>query len=809
MKFFKLSLLSRPLKAVQVSTGMLALGCFASLSCAPNGSAAAPATAVHIDFGNATTQPGYVVADEKTPFSVQLGHGWLELGNTDLSMRDRGKPDDLNRDFIWGKSARTFRVAGLTPGRYLLKIVAGDTDYGDHVLRVRVPGAGEWPLVAPKANEFLTLSATVNMQGTLDITFDSPQNNWVVNSLSLEPTEADLKPSVATESVKNTWDGQVFATDPTKPLLEQFRQDLKGKAPANFRPTALDRREYLKLIASEVDFWKQHQNENGAIIDPYSKEEIQYSTPAFANAAAVLVARDKRADLIEPAAKAMDWATRSLAERRAASGHEDFYPTMIAHAYALLKPLANPERVARWEGDIRRFDPYKTYRMEMGSMNWNIVALSGEAMFQKLGLRDKNNRYVQDSLAAQGHHFGSPFGLYLEGPMAYDHFPRIFLADVIAQGYDGPYSNEVAEALRRAAITSLFMQSPWGEMPAGHRSAHHQWNEAEQCVTYEIYAAQALSDGDEQLAGVYKRAAHLALASMQRWVRPSGEMQVVKNWVDPSKRHAYESYSAHSNYNLLPMSMLATAYEYAATTETVPERPAPADVGGYVLEISDLHKVFANAGGTYVEIDTKADHHYDATGLIRVHAKGLSPQLGPSDSLMAAPAYNSPAKSPFTTGVGVSWKDANGAWSTLGETDPQKWTATTIASSPERVAFDVAYEGDLFGVPRIVEHYVVTPGRVELTTEVPGYNGPLRYVWPVLADDGRTQSTIEVKDGTVTVSQDRGKTAQTFAARGAQSVEVEDGRYSNHNGWAQLAVAEYSQGGKITLAIAPKFGLTQ
>jgi hypothetical protein len=169
--------------------------------------------------------------------------------------------------------------------------------------------------------------------------------------------------------------------------------------------------------------------------------------------------------------------------------------------------------------------------------------------------------------------------------------------------------------------------------------------------------------------------------------------------------------------------------------------------------------------------------------------KGLSPQLVPSDGLVAHTNYNSPQPSPVTTGIGVSWKDASGAWHTLGETNPQKWTVTTISASPERVAFDVAYEGDLSGVSRIIEHYVVTLGRVELTTELPNYNRTSRYMWPVLADDGRAQSVISVNNGIVSVSQDGGKTAQTFTPRGAQSVRVGDERYSNHNGWARIATA--------------------
>src|SRR5206468_4030585 len=102
--------------------------------------------------------------------------------------------------------------------------------------------------------------------------------------------------------------------------------------------------------------------------------------------------------------------------------------------------------------------------------------------------------------------FSSPWGLYLEGPMAYDHFPRLWAADMVAHGYEGKYAKDLQELLRRGSLTSLFMQSPNGELPTGGRSAQHQWNEAEQCVTYEIYGAKALADGDKELAAVFKRA---------------------------------------------------------------------------------------------------------------------------------------------------------------------------------------------------------------------------------------------------------------------------------------------------------------
>lgn len=752
------------------------------------------------DFGVAGTEPGYVAVDHVTVYSAGLGYGWISTNG--LNLRDRGEPGVLRRDFIFKNTAgtNTFRVSGLTPsGKYLMKVLCGDASFGDHITTVSVPGAGTLPNIAPHIYQFLQLSASVNADasGVLDITFGSPISNWALNALRLEPTATDITPFIVSVP-NNDWDASVFTTNPTTNLLNTFN----GTGAVGFAPTGLTRTNYLTLIASEVDFWKTKQNSSGAIIDPYRGVETQYATPAFANAAAALIVYAGRTDLIGPATNAMNWASLQLHNGTAADGHEDFFPGMLANAYRLLKPLVSPSLAATWATNLV-YDPYAIYAYLPGTFNWTIVSSSGEALLQLAGIRPTNNPYAMECWAAQGRNFHSPYGLYEEGPMAYDHFPRLWMGDAIARGYAGPYSTEVGQAMDRAAITSLFMQSSWGELPAGGRSAHHQWGEAEQCVTYEIYAAKAKAATNTLLASAYKRAAHLAYSSMQRWVRPSGEMQIIKNWVDPSARHAYESYSYHSQYNLLPMAMLTIAYEHALASEDVAEGPAPADTGGYVFKLDNLHKVFANAGGTYVEIDTTGDHHYDATGLIRVHQKGVSPQLGPSDSLLTAASYNSPNPSPINTGVGISWLDTDGVtWRTLGEmgdTQITSVTVTPISQSPAQVIFDVTYAGSLPNVTSITEHYTVSSNGVQLTTQMNGYNGRLRYNWPVLSNDGRTNSTIGVSNNLVSVSQ--GGVGVSFTAAGATNVSVGSTDYSHHNGWARLATAEFPAGSSATLVI--------
>jgi hypothetical protein len=161
--------------------------------------------------------------------------------------------------------------------------------------------------------------------------------------------------------------------------------------------------------------------------------------------------------------------------------------------------------------------------------------------------------------------------------------------------------------------------------------------------------------------------------------------------------------------------------------------------------------------------------------------------------------------------VGISWRDAEGEWRRMGELTGRNLTRTSVRileESSSKAAFDVIYEGRLLGVSKIIEHYVLTQGRIELRTEIPGYKGPLRYVWPVLADDGAIKSSIKVANGSVTVTQDNGKTAQVFSPLDASRVTVEPSLYPNHNGWARLGVAEFAagKGGKATLVITPRPG---
>jgi hypothetical protein len=61
------------------------------------------------------------------------------------------------------------------------------------------------------------------------------------------------------------------------------------------KPTGVTSELYLSTIFGIVNHFTQFQNTNsssplyGKIIDPYAQQEIQYSTPCYANAGAMLI----------------------------------------------------------------------------------------------------------------------------------------------------------------------------------------------------------------------------------------------------------------------------------------------------------------------------------------------------------------------------------------------------------------------------------------------------------------------------------------------------------------------------------------
>ena len=525
------------------------------------------------------------------------------------------------------------------------------------------------------------------------------------------------------------------------PLQAQLDRYLAGRAAVrDFAPTGRSRRDYLRIVDGQVRALRRYQTANGELPDPISGKTY-YAAPCYAHCVATLAASgvDTDPELLESGMRAMDYSVTALSQGLSAfrDRHPDFYIYPVMLALGQFELVAPTQRLAAWRAALASIVPAKTYATyDNPGNNWQLVHTAGEFLRARAGLTDE--RYVEHALAQQRSHV-TPEGLYLEGgaPFAYDAFSRYFLTGMLHRGLDDPFYRD---ACWRGARTSLLLQSPFGELPTGYRSAQHIWNEAELACIYETYAAHCAAEGHSEWAGAFKRGARLALAAIDRWIRPDGSGYVVKNRYPVEARFGYEAYSEHVNYNLLACTMLCAAWQVA--DDEVAEQPAPADVGGFAVVLPRFNMVIANAGGTYVEYMTHGNGKYNRTGLIRVHLAGATPLLSPSDGLLDSTPC--PAGRP-----------------------------RVLRETADEVSFEVAFDG---------WRDTVTLGRGGLLLT---RDGEASVDWPFLEFDGQTHTAVTLDGGRLTLARD-GHEVRLSAPRW----RLEPTLLPHRNGQVRVAVAE-------------------
>jgi len=541
------------------------------------------------------------------------------------------------------------------------------------------------------------------------------------------------------KNVDNSLDKQLIPTKINerwilKETLASFKENqLQHK---DFSASGLSKKDYLEVIEGQIKAMYPHQNNEGRIIDPVEKVEKYYSTPCYAHSVAVLAYAGKISDkgLIESGMKALDVSLQDMYNNKVPGDHGDFYTYPVMFAYNLFKKDVAPERLEKWDYLLNNLQPQKLYRQYLSNHNnWNIVNFSGEYLRYKAGFTSLD--YVEDCMELQLSHFTEK-GMYNEkgNPLPYDLFSRHFLSGVLYAGYRGKKFEEYRELLYKGAWMSLFIQSPFGELPTGYRSSHHIWNEAEQCVIFEIYASALSHAGKTNEAAAFKRAAMLSLQALKNWIRTDGSGYVVKNRFPMEARHGYESYSAHTCYNLLACSMLAQAWQFS--DNSIAELPAPADVGGFVIPvIENFHKIFANVNGTYIEYDTNGDQKYNPTGIIRIHIKGSHPQLGPSDG--CAELFSGKGN---CFAVGPAWQDMQGAWKYLAKVKSDKPIIRILKESSEQVIFQVQFIAE--DEVTVIETINISDGKIIVKDELHGKVNRMKVTYPMLISDGKNKTNV-------------------------------------------------------------------
>nr|WP_294500897.1 hypothetical protein [uncultured Rhodopila sp.] len=188
-------------------------------------------TTWRLDFGDGAPAAGYVGVDATTRFTPGSGPGWVSASG--LEVRDRKADDPVLGRFVYGKSPATLRIS-VAPGRYALRLIMGDKDFPGHILELTLgKGSEAFPPLTAAAAEYAMLKAIIEVQDDfVDLTFSSPINNWVVNSVVLEPIEglASVGPSVTRQEFGIPYEADAGTNETTHGSLAGGERDRKSVA---------------------------------------------------------------------------------------------------------------------------------------------------------------------------------------------------------------------------------------------------------------------------------------------------------------------------------------------------------------------------------------------------------------------------------------------------------------------------------------------------------------------------------------------------------------------------------------------------
>lgn len=541
---------------------------------------------------------------------------------------------------------------------------------------------------------------------------------------------------------------------------------------ADWQPKQIPKTDYLKAVEGICRVAQQHQDEKGAIIDPYLHREHQYSTPYYAFAVGALLYAGEAPDLKESGVLAMEYAAACFAGGSSAipDAHGEFYIAALTGALSLYHEHIDHATYARWEKRLRT--PLSTVMANFSGRlnNWRTYAMKGEWIRAHVGLTDKEEAtyFIEKSWhdwTQRERIVHDKWNLYQDWSSdpqshAVEAVGRGNLVGLMAEGYNGPSAKEMWQSIRRGSQTTLLLQSPTGQCPPNGRTDNHVFNDILYQLIFEAMAKDAKNQGNLYLAGQYRRAAMLAFESIQRWQRQDapwkGSLYITKNHFEPGERIGYQPASQWGNYSGAMMFHLAEAYLTAQ--EDIEEQPAPSEIGGYALSTDERFSSFvANAGGMQVFINLRGADvpkyglSWTPLGTVRFSRTGWDDRLGPSDGEhqrdgLSPTDQEVVSKNSYDiSGRGISfapaWKE-DSIWIRMADL-PEHYRATPTVHfvHPLLVRFSLTYHYVTgAGGPYFRQDFIVTPRGVLSQLHSPE-NIDFALTVPLLQNDGRPLQT--------------------------------------------------------------------
>lgn len=560
------------------------------------------------------------------------------------------------------------------------------------------------------------------------------------------------------------------------------------------------RERYINVMERALEAYSAEKL-NAIISDAETNGVREHGFFRIVSVMGILLSNGRRAELLPLFRRGMDiacdaiWKTDMTIPENKGVGI-DFAVKEIVFAYIELENsgLFPVEWLERWFDGIKSVDWRKNYSAvahfpEERLNNWGMYNAAGEYMREYIGAADAEE-YLDIQLASQVLALDEN-GMYRDPgcPMLYDLASRAQFAVMLHFGYCGKWKETLDEALRKAGKLTLYMQSANGEIPFGGRSNRFLFNEAYLAAVCEFEASRYKKKGNTELSGQFKAASLSALESIERRLSQS-PVKHIRNGFPQNSSFGLEDYAYFDKYMVSLASFIYLAYLFA--DDDIRPLACLSETGGFVSRTSpDFHKITAAAGGYSAEIDTKADLHYDATGLGRIQFAGAPSELILSEPFPEKPTYSIADDSSAGMLERIRTHGENPSFLSLSpvvrfedgnETGIAELSESVlcgleiIEQSPEKTEFKIVWQSAETG--KISEHFLIDASGVEIRAEadIPKGAELIRYV-PVIETDGSEKSDTENTEKLVTVKY-RGAKLCIYG----ENFEPSDKKYANRDG---------------------------
>lgn len=502
---------------------------------------------------------------------------------------------------------------------------------------------------------------------------------------------------------------------------------------------------YIELMERTLSAYSE-EHING-YFDRVKRDGLtEHGFPRLASDIGILIAHGRRRDLLPTFLEMMEFCCKNIPVVNAAN---DFAVREVVGCIQEIEEsdVVDAETLARWKGYLATIDPYTCYDIfnRFHEKNWALFTCVSELFRQNMGLCDAEE-FIDTQLASQFQWIDEN-GMYMDNSgnvhhhMNYDLVPRGLFVMLLNAGYRGKYYEKIDGILKRAALLTLKMQSPTGEIAFGGRSNQFLYNEEWMIVIFEYEARRYAREGNAELAAKFKAAVKRAIDVTEYWLSLY-PIRHIKNRFPTETKFGCEDYAYFDKYMITVASNLHDAY--LVCDDSIPTVEAKDHTPEVFMTSEHFHKLFVKASGYGIEFDFNADAHYDACGLGRIQREDA-----PSTICMALPCpedpiftvdLDEPIALSFAPGImcGGEWKFA---------TSPDvEYELLDSTKSEESAEAGVLCR---FDNEQVLTRYKVSKDGVSI--DVSG-SGKIAYMLPAFYFDGEAHTDISLNGNVLCVS---------------------------------------------------------